>query len=379
MNQIGIKARLLRMVWGIIPWLMVALLVGMIFVINDLIKEKSDELEKTKQAAGAKKISAVKVITLTLVPRKLEDKINLPGYIEPNENLWIKAEVPGQVVRVLVKEGAIAKKGQILVELDQRDYMSRLSRIEANYQLAKLEYDRISTLDKKKITAANRLDEIEARLKDVTAQRDEARLALSRTRITAPIGGVINDIQAKLGSFIGVGDPVVQLLQTSSVKVAVGIPESDVTSFFDLEEAPVVITALDQRQVTGKKVFLSRQPRTLARLFDLELSMPNPDGHILPGMFARVELVKKVYPNALIIPLYAVISQGDERFVYIEEYGLAKKRTVELGILVGWQVQVVSGLKAADKVIVVGHRFLNEDQSLEVIKNVTDAQEIIKL
>jgi membrane fusion protein (multidrug efflux system) len=146
-----------------------------------------------------------------------------------------------------------------------------------------------------------------------------------------------------------------------------------------LEEAPVVITALDQRQVTGKKVFLSRQPRTLARLFDLELSMPNPDGHILPGMFARVELVKKVYPNALIIPLYAVISQGDERFVYIEEYGLAKKRTVELGILVGWQVQVVSGLKAADKVIVVGHRFLNEDQSLEVIKNVTDAQEIIKL
>lgn len=378
MNQTGLKIRLLRLVWGIIPWLMVALLVGIIFTAYDRIKEKRAELERSKQAAITKKISAVKVITLTLVPRKLEDKINLPGYIEPYENLWVKAEVPGQVVRVVAKEGQTAKKGQILLELDKRDYVSRLSRIEANYKLAKLEYDRIATLDKKKITAANRLDEIEARLKDVAAQRDEARLALSRTRITAPIGGLINDIQAKQGNFMGVGDPVAQILQTSTVKVAVGIPESDVASFFDLREATVIIEALDKRQVTGKKVFLSRQPRNLARLFDLELLVPNPDGHILPGMFARVELIKKVYPKALIIPLYAVISQGDDRFVYIEEYGSAKRRSIELGILVDWQVQVISGLKAEDKVVVVGHRFLNEDQSVEVIKNVTDTQEIIK-
>ena len=104
------KTKLIRLVWGIIPWVMVALLVGAIFTFRDLIKEKGAELEKSKQAAITKKISAVKVITLTLVPRKLEDKINLPGYIEPYENLWVKAEVPGQVVRVLVKEGQTVKK-----------------------------------------------------------------------------------------------------------------------------------------------------------------------------------------------------------------------------------------------------------------------------
>jgi membrane fusion protein (multidrug efflux system) len=81
----------------------------------------------------------------------------------------------------------------------------------------------------------------------------------------------------------------------------------------------------------------------------------------------------------LVIPLYAVITQGDEHFVYIEKNGLAKKRAVEIGILVDWQVQVVSGLKPGDSVIVVGHRFLDEDEPVEVIKNVTDAQEILTL
>ena len=148
-------------------------------------------------------------------------------------------------------------------------------------------------------------------------------------------------------------------------------------AIFDLDKADVIIDALGKRKVQGKKVFLSSQPLSLSRLYDLELEVQNPDGHILPGMFARVDLTKKVFEQALVVPLYAVIARGEERVVFIEENGVAKMRNIELGMITGWQVQVTSGLRADDKVIVVGHRLLNDGQAVNVIKNVSDAKDIL--
>ena len=379
MNQTTGKSKVLRRLWGLFPWAIVLCVIVFIFSLYQDIKTERSRLEKIKQEAIIKDIPSVRVITLTVMPRRLEDKIKLPGYIEPAEDLWVKTEVSGQVVKILTKEGANVKQGQLIAQLDDRDYRSRLTRIEANHRLAKLEYDRIYSLDKKKITAASMLDEIEARLNDVSAQRDEAELALNRTGIQAPMEGQINEIIAKQGSFLSVGDPVAQILRVSDVKVTVGIPESDVASFLDLNEATVVIDALKKRRITGKKIFLSRQPRNLARLFELELKIPNPDGHILPGMFASVELIRAVHEKAIVIPLYTVITQGDERFVYIENDGSAQKTPVVMGQLVDWQVHITSGLSANDKVVVVGHRLLNDGQPIEVIKNVSDVREILAL
>ena len=379
MKSSSLKTKLLHIVWSIFPWLLVVGIVAFLFFLGERIQLEKTRLGKAKQAAIKIDTVPVSVITLTLKPMRLEDKINLPGYVDPYEDLRVKAEVGGQVINIPVKEGQAVKKGQVLVELDDRDYRLRLSRIEAAYELAKLEYDRIASLDKKGITAANRMDEVIARFKDVAAQRDEARLALERTRIAAPINGRINSIAAKQGDLIQTGAEIAQILQVSDVKVKVGIPESDVASFFNLESSEVVIEALGKRRVKGKKVFLSQQPRNLARLFDLELVVPNPDGQILPGMFARVELVKAVYEDALVIPLYAVINQGDERYVYVENNGKAEKRQVEVGMLVDWQIQVVSGLKAGDRLVIVGHRLLDEGQMIDVVKNVNSPQEILAL
>lgn len=379
MNKKTGKAKFLRLLWGAFPWVVVLCVVVFILSLYQDIQGERSRLEKAKQEAINNDIPSVRVITLTATPRRLEDTIELPGFVEPAEDLLVKAEVSGQVVKILAEEGNQITRGQVIAQLDDRDYRSRLARIEANYRLAKLEYDRIYSLDKKKITAASRLDEIEARLNDVSAQQAEAELALNRTRILAPLDGLINEIIAKQGSFLSVGDPVAQLIRVSDVKITVGIPESDIASFLDLNEATVVIDALEKRRVIGKKIFLSRQPRNLARLFELELKIPNTDGHILPGMFASVELVRAVYEKALVIPLYAVISQGEEQFVYIENNGSAKKTPVDVGQLVDWQVHITSGISANDKIIVVGHRLLNDGQPIEIIKNVSDVREILAL
>ena len=253
-----------------------------------------------------------------------------------------------------------------------------MARIEANYKLAKLDYDRYVALSKQRIAAESKKDETEAKLKDLTAQRAEARLALNRTKITSPIGGRLNELKVEVGDLLIASMDVAQILQFDDVQVTVGVPESDVAAIIDLEEADVIIEALENRKVKGKKKFLSRQPRSLARLYNLELEIPNEDGRILPGMFAKVELIKEVFPAALAIPLYAVITRGNDRYVYVEKDGKAVKRSIELGVLVGWEVHVKNGLKPGERVVVVGHRFLDDGQAVNVIKNVTDAAEILE-
>lgn len=371
------KTRVLRSIWGSFPWLIVIILILSLIILVSKIKEKSARLIEENKAAIKEAVS-VQVVTLTVEPGQLEEKLNLPAAVESFENLWVKSEASGQVTNILVKEGQMVQKGQVLVELDSRDYTSRLERIEANYKLITIEYNRISELYKRNIAAASEVDKLEAQLKDLEAQMKESKLALERTKIIAPISGRLNEIEAKIGDSMPFDKPVAQILQIGEVKVTVGIPESDVSAVMDLNEADITIEALDKLKVKGRKLFLSRQPGDLARLYNLELVVDNPDGRILPGMFARVELVKKRFEDTLAVPLYAVISQDEENFVYLENNNRAEKRPVELGILEGWMIQVKSGLKAGDRVIIVGHRQVDEGQTVQVIKNVTDVSEILK-
>ena len=378
MIESNFKGKGLRFVWGAAPWVFVICLGVFVGIMFFRAGEEKARLEEAKKAAMKKEIPPAKVITLTLQPQRLEDKINLPAEVEAAEEVLVKAELSGQVVRILAEEGQKVTKGEVLMEIDDRDYQSRLERIRANYRLAKLDYERNAVLAESHATSRSKLDSIEAQLKDLKAQLEEATLALSRARIKAPISCRLNELKVERGDFVKIGDPVAQILQIERVKVTVGVPESDVAAIFDLKEADVIIEALGNLEVKGKKVFLARKPRSLARLYDLELEVPNPEQRILPGMFARVELVRKVIDQALTLPLYAVITQGEEQFVFVDNNGRAEKRPVALGVLADWEVQITSGLLPGDRVIVVGHRQVEDGQALEVIKNVSDPREILK-
>ena len=379
MQQSRLKIKMLRAAWEFFPWVLVIVLFILAGSLGLILLSKKQKLEYERRNAVKEETAAVKVITMSIEEKELEDKINLPAVIEAFENLWVKTEVSGQVVDILVEEGQHVKKGQVLVKIDERDYQLRFDSIEANYELSQLEHKRTSGLAEKKIAAANDLDKVDAQLKVLKSQYDEAKLAFERTSIKAPISGRLNEIEAKIGDWMGIEKPVAQILQTGNVKVVVGIPESDVAAVFDLEEADITIEALGNRVVKGKKIFLSHSPGNMARLYNLELLIPNQDDRILPGMFARVEIIKETIEDAIVIPLYAVITQQDDKFVYVEKNGRAEKRNVELGLLSNWEIQVTKGLEPEDHLIIVGHRVLDDGQKVEVIEVVKDPREILNI
>jgi len=277
---------------------------------------------------------------------------------------------------VPVKEGDLVIKGQVLARLDRRDYENRLAQEESAYHLAKLEYDRFSKLSKMKATSEAELDSSLARLKETEANLASAKLDLERTVIIAPMNGYINRLDAKVGLLVNRPDSIAQILDTNKIKVEIGIPESDIDAIQNLKEARITVEALGGETFTGGKIFLSRQPDSSSRVYNLKLAVNNTEGQLRPGMFCRVELVKRRYEDAVSIPLYAVIARRKEQFVYVANDSKAHYRRVELGVLDGWQVQITHGLKVGDRVIIVGHRSLEDGQKIIIQRTVQDPAEL---
>jgi len=353
--------------------LFILLLIGLALFIGKRIEEKKARLEAELKAATAIENPPVNVVTLKLQPTVLRDKINLPGIIEPWTRLDLMAKIGGSIEKVLVKEGEQVRQGQLIARIESKDYEIALDSAKAAYELAKISFARNKTLRSKGIATQANLDDLEAQLRQAKAAVENAELQLSRCRITAPLAGVISRLDAKVGSVVNQMVPasIAEILQLDQVKAIVSIPESDVTAVRKLSTVGVEIQALGNEKIAASVYFLAPDTETQAHVYRLELRIPNQDHHILPGMFARADIVKEVRKQALAVPLYAVISRDKEQFVYVEENGAARKKAVRTGFLEGWRVLITDGLNAGDKVIVEGHRSVEDGQKVKVVKSIT--------
>ncbi len=373
-----IQKSTLQRIWSRLPLLALILLVLLAIALGVSIKDKKQALEDRKKAEAAGNRTPVNVVTLKLIPGVISDRINLPATVEAREDLQIKAQLDGVVVETSAREGSRVSKGDVIARIDPRDYEIALSGAEASHDQAFKALKRAERLLKKSIISENEYDIALANEKTLKARLDKARLDLERTEITSPISGVLNRLDAKVGNLMSPGSPVAQVLDVNPVKVVVGIPESDVTSVRRVKEFHVTLNALDDKRFRGKKHFISSQPNSQAHLYRLEILLPNPRSQILPGMFARVDILKEEITDGLSVPLYAIITQADKHFVYIEENGAATRRNVETGILEGWQMQITKGLMPGDNVMVVGHRSVAEGQPVNVIREVSDPSALLK-
>lgn len=370
------KGRLLYSIWKHLPRLVLLALVMLIVLLTVMIGGKKERLEQARKAAQAEQHKQVNAVVLTVHPRPIEDVINLPGTIEPWTRLELLAKVSGAITEVRVREGEAVKAGQILAQIDADDYRIALEAARAAHTLAKADYERGRTMHQTKVIAVASLESLAARLQTAAAELERAQVQLARCAIKAPMDCVVKRLDAKVGLFLNVGDPLAELLQIDQVKAVVGIPESDVDAVRRLDQVTLTVQALANRQMIGRRHFLAPSPDAGAYLFRLELALDNPGHEVLPGMFFRARLVKQRFPQALIVPLYAIISRGEEQYVFVAEGDTARKQPVRLGVIQQWQVQVVDGLKAGEQVLIEGQREVEDGQALKIIKTVNDPEEI---
>jgi RND family efflux transporter MFP subunit len=361
-----------------IPYLLLLVLIAAITLLVFKIKSEKELMAAEGNAATAEVKPPVNVVALELKPATIRDRLELPGTLKPWTTLNVVSEIGGRVIRKAVTEGQKVAPGDILVELDAREYRNQYRSAQAAHQTAQTNLKRFEHLQTTQATTQAKLDEARTQVAATRATMDNAALAVERCTIRAAIGGVINRLPVEIGHYLNKGDPVAELLQLNRLKVVVGIPESDVDAVRRLETFTVTIDALDGKTTRGRKHHLSRTTDQMARLYDLQLEVPNPDGEILPDMFARIEIVKTVIQDGIAVPLYSIVSRQNGQVVYVVEGDRARERRVSIGMLDGWRCEVKEGLSIGERVIVVGQRNVNDGQSVNVVRVISDPGEIAR-
>ncbi|WP_179953159.1 efflux RND transporter periplasmic adaptor subunit [Desulfobotulus mexicanus] len=359
-----------------IPLLVLLLMLILVITMAMAVSRKGERLAEERSTASAQEETGTNVVVLVLHPSEISDRINLPGIISPWVRLTVSAEVAGKVADRLAEEGSHIKAGTALYRLDERDYRNSYNAAKAAFETARASHGRLRELHDEKLASRSLLDTAVAELERTRSAMETARLQLDRCLIEADMDGVLNRMLAEPGQFVSVGDPVAEILKLNPVKVTVGIPESDIHAVRGVDTFSVRIDALGGQTFTGTLHRFSRSAEGMARLYDMEIRIENPDEVILPDMFARVDIVKKSSPMALTLPIYAVISSGNTHSVFVDDKGRAEKREVTLGVQEGWQVEILSGLTKGERVVVVGQRDLRDGQSLSIIKEIHDTGEL---
>ena len=371
------KKLIFKRMSAVLSLLFLFVLIGVIIGLSGTIKAEKQRMTYEKIGAISTERAPVNVVLLDVAPTTIYDRINLPGVIEPWEKLSVLAKIHGTVVKVEVNEGETVTKGQVIARIDTDDFRIAVDSARATYELATAQHKRLASLFDEGIVPEAEIEKLEAQVKTSKASLENAELMFTRCTITAPISGVIRRLDATEGLLLNVSDPVAEILQVDKVKAVVGIPESDVALVRDIKDVTLTIQALDNKEIVGRHHFLASSPENDARLYRLELAIDNEDNLIMPGMFFRAQLVKRVITDAVAVPLFTVIKREDRQFVFVEEDGVAKMVPVELGIMEDWRVQITKGLSPGSRVVVEGHRDIDHGHKLKIVRVIDDPREAL--
>jgi len=315
-------------------------------------------------APAAPAVRTAQVRAIELVPRRVVDLASLPADLAPRHRATLAAEVGGAVEAVRAELGQAVAKGQVLATIDERALAQAVAEAEAVVRQTQLQYERAQNLfERRAVTKAQLLDAVTNR--DVAEARlATARLALDKSRVRSPWAGRIAARHVEAGSYVAPGTPLFELVDASRVKVRALARAADVPFLAAGRAATVAVDALPGERFAARLERLGAELDPESRTLEVEAELPNPDGRLKPGMLARLEVPRRELADALVVPMACLVDLGGTKAVWTAEGGVARRREVALGPVLGEEV-VVIGLNPGDRVIVEGQHAVGEGQPVE--------------
>jgi membrane fusion protein, multidrug efflux system len=324
---------------------------------------RSESKAQPENSQNQPRVVPVSVVPVT--PSPMKDILLLPGETEAWQDLVLGAETGGRVEWVGPKEGDFVKQGNLIARIDVAALKAGLDRAEAALRLAEELYERRVKLFERNIVHREELDKALAEQALARANVNQARVEYERGFIRAPINGVVNHLFVKEGEFVDRGKPFLEMVNVDRVIVNVNVPELDVRFLQKGQKTMVRVDAFHDRELAGTIDFVAFKADPATKTFLTKVMIENPGHEIRPGMIARVAFLRKLIPDALSAPLFALIDKGGERIVFVEKDGVALARTVSIGVIEGDRVQITSGLEPGDRLIVTGQRELEEGMKVQ--------------
>jgi membrane fusion protein (multidrug efflux system) len=322
----------------------------------------ADAASKTapaKTAARSENGRPLKVSTIVVASVPFAETLTSTGSVRAEESVELQAEINGKVVAINFKEGAHVQQGHLLVKLNDADLRATRQRALQRRELAMLREQRLSKLVKDGLA---RQEEYDTAWNEVQVQNAEIELAeaqIAKTEIRAPFSGVVGLRYVSEGAFVNAATRVATLQRIDRLKIDFSIPEKYATRI-KLGASITFTVAGGDRRFDGEIYAFDPRIDTATRTVLLRALSPNPEGRLLPGAFANVELKLTQMNDAILIPAVAVIPGLTEKNVFVMSEGKAQRRAVETGTRTASQVHIISGLKPGDVVITSGLQQMRE-------------------
>ena len=334
------------------------------------------------RGAGGAGTPGVEVTQVKAV--RLQDDAQAVGTLRSRQSVTLKPEVSGRVARIAFADGAQVKAGQLLVQLDDTLQRAELSQAQAQLSIARANLKRNQELVAENFVATRVVEESQANLQVAEAQVALATARMQRMRITAPFNGTVGLRSINLGQYVGDGDDLVNLEDTSLLTVDFRLPERYQSSIAADQGVQVQLDALPGKSFEARVLAVDPLLDANGRSIAVRAVMPRtPGADLRPGMFARVLIVFSVNDAALVVPEEAMVPQGGKQFVFLlDEQGqgdakklVSRRVEVEPGVRRGAEVQIVKGVTAGDTVVVAGQQRLQRDGTAVRVVNMAKTAE----
>jgi membrane fusion protein (multidrug efflux system) len=313
--------------------------------------------------------------------------VSAAGQAEGWKKAVVVAQVTGRISSLPVRENQAVGSGQLLMALDAAEYGLAVEEAEANLAQAQAAFREATLLDEEMIPdarvraarhaalrASKGVDAAEVRLR-------KARLDLSRTRVGAPFAGRVASLKVVPGQWVRAGDELMTIVALDPIKVEVQVLESEVGLLAPGRRAQVRFAAFPEA-FTGTVQTINPVVESGTRTARVTVTVPNPGGRILPGMYARVSLEAQRFADRVLVPRSALLERDGRAMLFVFEgegdRGLAKWRYVTPGRQNDSLVEILpsedtDSVRPGERVLTAGHLTLIHDARVRLVDDVRDA------
>lgn len=301
---------------------------------------------------GARPPQRVEVIELARTD--LVETLSVTGTLEANEAITVHPELAGIVREIAFEEGQPVVAGALLARLDDSELKAQVAEAEARAELAGLNRERAESLARDGTLAQAELDAIRSAAQAAAAGLDLLRVRLARTRIVAPISGVLGARSLSVGDYVSPASALTTLYDLSALKVSFRVPERSIPQVrAGTRVSALVRIGAEEKpmETAGEIFFVSASIDPSLRASEVKAILREPPPELRPGMFASVRILLSTRSQVLVVPEAALLSgqRGLQVIAVGEKDGAPVARFVgiEAGLRVGGQVEI-RALKAGD-------------------------------
>lgn len=352
----------------ILGGIILALVIGKLFIFSDSGDEKGTKEDgKAKDSTKGTKTggNAVPVEVYLTRSEKVANMLYASGTVVPNEEVDLKAEIAGRLIKLNLREGASVARGQLIAKINDKELQAQLAKLEYNAALTR----NIEARQQKllKIEAISK-EEYEIAMNNVRTSEADKELILAqleKTEIRAPFSGTIGLKNISEGAYLSPGTSVVTLVQTNPVKIDFTIPEKYSR---DIRLGSTIQLSLDAdaARYSARVVALDPKVDENLRTQRVRAILPNPGRLFVPGMFVKVQADLSGNNTAIMIPTDAIVPILKGKKVFVVKNGKAQEVMVTTGLRNDQKVQITEGLQPGDSLIVTGIMALKPGVSVKV-------------